>query len=309
MHRTASRFALLLAWAVFVAACGPGGAPSPGRDEAARVAGTTAVADEAVLARVDGEPITARDVIRLMEDSEDAGDPERALRALIDQHLLASEAERRGLGDAAEVRIERGRALARALLEEIGRDVTAADLDVAEMERYYASRIERYVHGPQRLVVHAVILAGKGRLAPEEARTAAFEMGKALGRATDEGSFREIAAGFGARLDKALKVEKLPPFDHGSKVFVRSFVEAAFGAAGPGAVSAPFETTFGWHVLMVLEELPAQNRSFEEAKEEIAAQLLPPLREARFEEMMARLLKRERVVIREADGDGSGGPR
>ncbi|MDW8479753.1 MAG: SurA N-terminal domain-containing protein [Xanthomonadales bacterium] len=67
-----------------------------------------------------------------------------------------------------------------------------------------------------------------------------------------------------------------------------AFEEAAF-AAEVGAVVGPVRGTSGYHLLRVLEVRPEEGKSFEEVREELAAEFLAGERERRFRELEDRL--------------------
>ncbi len=67
-------------------------------------------------------------------------------------------------------------------------------------------------------------------------------------------------------------------------------------ATAPGTWAGPFRSGFGWHVLRVTEAVPAQPRSFDEAKADALAAWQDGDRIARNEETYRRLLARYSVT-------------
>lgn len=245
-----------------------------------------------LVARVGEREIGAGHVRELLAELDAGVGARGALDALVEQQLLADEAARRGFAGRREVAHARRNALARRLLEREAQHVSIESLDQERLRRIYDEQLERFVHGPQRKIVHALVRTGKGGLPEREAAQAATEIGAAVADATTEAQFRAGVEPFKERLGGAVKVESLPPFAADSQRFVAPFVAAAFAIQAPGRSSAPVATRFGWHVLWLVDELPARETSFEEAKEIIGRQLVPVEQQRRVDLLIERLEQR-----------------
>jgi hypothetical protein len=263
-------------------------------------------ADDRVAARVDGVPITVEEVQGLIDDADGGLGPVQALDALVRRQLLAAEAERRGYGASDDVTVERRKALARALLDRQAAEVTVDTLDQERLRAVYESRLEQFVHGPERRVIHAVARTGEKRWSSERAHEVIDQVRRAVGEATTEEEFRAAARPLvKAHGKKRLKVETLPPFHAGSRRLAAPFVEAAFAVPGPGHVTEPFQTKFGWHVLLVIEELPAADVPFEEARQIIGAEVVPLEQHRKVESLVEELRSKAGVFVY-GDGAASG---
>ncbi|MFO8074418.1 MAG: peptidylprolyl isomerase [Polyangia bacterium] len=289
-----TRAASVLA-AVLLLACGDG--REAGEGEASGVDATKVGpgADELV-AEVDGVPVFAEELRWLLEESDGGIGVEEALDALVRNALLAREARRRGWGDHPEVIRRRDVALARALLLRLVGSLGPRDLPEKVLRQEYERQRRRFVHGPQRGVIHAV---AKAKDDPAAAEELAREVRSVVEGAADAESFRRELEPLLEDRGSALKVEKLPPFERDDDRFVPAFTEAAFEAGPPGSLSEPFETRFGWHVLLVLEKRPAEKVEFEEARAVLAREMLPAFRSRRAEELIARLWSEADPLIRE----------
>jgi hypothetical protein len=277
-----------------------------GSDRDPTVAGSAEVRDRPgavdpgqVVATVDGQPISARDVESLLAEADAGLTPRAALDALVEQQLLAAEARRRGFASSADVAAERDRALARALLEQRVSRIGIDELDQQRLRAVYDKQIDRFVHGPQRRVVHAVAIVGEQALEDDDARELASRVYSAVRDATSAGAFREAVEPIAAAHEKSLLLENLPPFAAGSKRFVGPFVDAVFALASPGSVSKPFRTSFGWHVALLIEELPAVDVPFEEAREIIGRERLPVARARSTESLLEELRGKAGVFVLE----------
>jgi len=81
----------------------------------------------------------------------------------------------------------------------------------------------------------------------------------------------------------------LPPF--GSGAMVVSFEAAAFALKKTGAYSAPFQTTYGWHIVKLIERLPLE--PFEEISGVVRQKVLADGRSALGKQVTLARLKRE----------------
>lgn len=267
----------------------------------------------AVLARVDGAPIT-EDVVRAtaLREGLTARD---ALRLLVDEALLAGEARRRGLGPAWLEDDARWHARVRKLLED---DVEArhrgALLPAEQVDEYVRGRRAAVCHDGLRRVVHAVFLA-RGDARPEgrrrrlEAATVLRRrVAEASGARPSEADFRRIAS---LAAPQAPSVEGLAPLDrHGGLAtgggVVEPFARAVWSLSASAPLSEAFETSFGAHVALLLEEVPPSGVSCEAARPALTAELERRLRGAAVQALLQRL--RAAAVIR-VDTGALRGPR
>lgn len=243
-------------------ACGP--QPRESLPEVASAPAFSPDEDNPVLARVNGSPIRHDDVLReaiaQRGPGSEAPDPVygdeefmRVLGELIDQRLLAQEARNRGLHRSEEAR----RRLAAAEERIIGTVLIAEILENATSEETLRAIYEQQV---RLLRLDEEVRARHILVETEEAAQAA----KAL---LDDGEdFRELAIrisqDYATRLDGG---------DLG--YFTRDGVLPAFGAVAfatpEGAVSEPFRTQFGWHVLLVVDRRRQPPPSYEELRPRI----------------------------------------
>jgi hypothetical protein len=133
---------------------------------------------------------------------------------------------------------------------------------------------------------------------PAGARSLGARAAEAVAGARDERSFREALAPLVKEAGgKRLVVEKLPPFTANDTRFAAPFVQAAFAIEAPGRMGGPMETRFGWHVILLLEELPPVRIPFEEARDTIAPEILEDERRQLAERLIGDLERRERPRI------------
>ena len=301
------------AFVLLLVGCESGEAPS-GKGGAPKVpfARSGSVDPDRIAARVDGEPITLDDVEDLVEMSDGGLGPGEALDALVRQQLLAREAWRRGHCGGRALEIEQRRAMARAVLRRLGEELTENDVPLEDIRNFYEERKTAFVHPPLRDVVHAVAMTGEGKLSDREAEDLAVRAAEAVAGAADTDAFEEALGPLRVgEARKFLKIEDLPPFPREGSGFDEVFVEAAWGLEGPGSISAPVRTRFGWHVIMLQQDIPERNSSFEEARREIAEGLLPAFKKRETERVIEKLGEDTGVKIYdarlEAETGGTGG--
>lgn len=259
-----------------------------------------------VVAEVDGVPIRAEQVAEILAALDGGVGPERAVWALIDNELLAREAVARGLGSDPAVAAAGSRIMARLLLERKIGALGPEDIPVERLRAAYDNQQARFDRGPARVVIHALSRASKDD--PRAARDLAHTVVAAVAGAGDEQEFREALAPALATAGRGrLSIEKLPAFTADDTRFVAPFVEAAFAIEAPGRIGDPVETRFGWHVILLLEELPPVRIPFEEAREEIARELIGDERRGRAAELMEALERRARPWIDQSAFSEGGG--
>ncbi len=253
-----------------------------------------------LVARVNGAPITAEAVARLVDETDGGVAAEAAVEALIHQELLAAEARQREWHAHVLVSDARRRAMARAALrEKIERQVTADTIDRDKLRRYYEKNINHYVHPVLRRVVHIVFMVKKQQFTDDDARSLAEQAAEEANTLTSVEDFSALGARLVETHGTKVKIEPLPPFSKDSKQFVSEFVKGAFGSTPVGRASPAIKTKFGWHVLFIQEEIEKQNQTFDEIANQLAEQVLPAERELRTQQWLERLLKKGPVFIYE----------
>jgi peptidyl-prolyl cis-trans isomerase C len=211
---------------------------------AAEAAPPAAVDAGTVLATVNGRDITLGHAIvmrdRLPEQYQALPDDvlmQGIVDQLVDQTLLADLASTSPDRDPLEVQLHlenerRGTLAARVVQERIG-----AALDEAEVQAAYDARVAAFEPAKEFSAAH-ILVATEAEAADLRARIDAGEDFAELARAhsTDPGSAQNGGAlgWFGAG-------QMVPEF------------ETAVAAMEPGAVSAPVQTQFGWHVVKLDE--------------------------------------------------------
>jgi len=269
--------------ALLLCACGS----EPGRRE------TPAPAPRAdagpAFARGEGVVVTISEIEERVRRTGES--PSTAAEAILRDALLVAAAEKRGYGADTRRRV----LVQKLLAEEVEAKVTAESIPRAEVEKAYQKRIDTYVHGERVRVEHFLARLEK-RSPPEEIekqRAIAERVYEAARAAPDAPlhTHRELAP-----REARVKVEELPAFGAGS-VYDPNFAAAALALRTPGAISNVTRTPFGFHVIRLLERLPAESRRLAEVEAQLRAALLPEMRRRRLQELVADLGNRRRVTV------------
>ncbi|MBW2462029.1 MAG: peptidyl-prolyl cis-trans isomerase, partial [Deltaproteobacteria bacterium] len=278
------------------------GAPACGDDDglapiAPRPRGTDRVGGM-VVATVDGVGITISDVEGLARSA--AVTPARALADLIDTELLAAEARRRGYGDRRATRAARARARVRRLLSaHVEEVVTAASIPDAEIMARYERDAPRYHQEERRRSRHLLVRVpddgDAATWALAEARAQEL-LREALAVAPDVDSVFQAAT---APAPLRIRTESLDPVARDGS-FQAEYEEALF-ATDPGEVyPGVVRTSFGMHVVLVEEVVPALHVSLQEATPGIRADLVVENRAARTAELLRRLGEARSIEVIDA---------
>jgi peptidyl-prolyl cis-trans isomerase C len=248
-----------------LAACGPApeaeapqpAAASDGLTQGLRFIVTEAEDGEITAARVGGTVITVSDVRReavsreLIEDGADLPEDspvfQEALSELIDQRLLALEAARRGLDQDPEARRRLAAAEERILGNVLVENAIAQSVTDEAVERVYEEQARL---APRSTEVRARHILVESREEAEEAM-----------RILEDGvSFSDLAMRISRDPATRLIGGDLGYFTRAG--MIPAFAEVAF-ETDEGAVSAPFETEYGWHVLTVVDRRTQPRASLE----------------------------------------------
>jgi peptidyl-prolyl cis-trans isomerase C len=238
-------------------------------------AATAGAQEPAVVATVNGEPVTETDLDVAIADLNDqfAQLPEdqrraAALSAVIEIRLLAAEAEKAGLADSDEftrrLAMLRQRALHSAYIEQ---EIAAKVTDEAVRARYDKQVAETPATNEVR-ARHIIVET------EDEAKAIIAEL--------DAGGDFEAIAKEKSKDGAAAQGGDLGYFAEGR--MVPEFEQAAFALDVGKYSTEPVKTQFGWHVIKVEDKRTQQPPAFEQVAEQFRTLLL---RETYFERVTA----------------------
>lgn len=197
--------------------------------------------------------------------------PREALKRLVDDAVAANAARAKGfdreLPTSWHLTAARGRVTADRFLAEAKRMGPPTDDEIETLSARYWREVDR---PPALRVVHAVVHrpVKPDPAASERARAFAQQLRDALVDAKDADDFIAKAKAVPFPEGK-VTAENLPPFTEAGKSieaeqqFDPAFAKGAFAVGEAGKTSAVVESSFGWHVIRVLERIPEQRMPME----------------------------------------------
>lgn len=271
-----------------------GAAPRP--QEAAALGG-------AVAARVESTVIPLELVARVAAASSIT--PAEAADRLIDDAAAAEIARRRGLDRQLpaswQLEAARGRFASQRLLADARRAGPPTDAEVASLSEVHWAEVDR---PPAVRVIHAIVLRPKEPTGIAAAKAKAASLLEAVKAAPDASEFEAQAKAFFARegLDKGGTVEQLPPFTATGLVLSggameEGFARAAFAVPAENGTSPVIETSFGWHVIRLLERIPEHRMPLEMRRIAFAEEVISIRARARLEARIGELRAAHPVTI------------
>ena len=238
-------------------------------DERAPVQENAALGGE-IAARVNGEPIPLSVVMSVAGAGKLP--VEEALRRVVDDAVAAHAAKERGLDRrppaAWQLEATRARLASIRLLEVARRAGPPNDEEVARLSEVHWAEVDR---PPSVRVQHAILLRPKSAADAPRLKAAAPGLVSAVAGARDDADFEAKAKAYFAATGatESSRVESLPPFTdkgvvtEGGGEMDATFAAAAFAISTVGGTSSVVETSFGWHVIRLLERLPERRMPIE----------------------------------------------
>jgi len=163
-------------------------------------------------------------------------------------------------------------------LEAVSKTVTSNEQD---LKTYYEQNNARIAGGEQRRASHILITAGKDMAAADRDKAKAKAVELQAQAQKNPASFAELAKKNSQDPGSAVNGGDLDFFARGA--MVKPFEDAVFGMK-VGEVSDVVESEFGYHVIKLTDVKTPKQKTFEEMKPELEAQLKKQLAQRKFAE-------------------------
>jgi peptidyl-prolyl cis-trans isomerase C len=285
---------VLIATVLFLGvACGPLGGACGSKDKSAAV----------VLATVNGREITqAQFDAYLKHKNIPPGDKARSDRALaeyLDREALADVIAKEGKLDAAEVEAEVREFEKQLLLSRYFDKVLEEKVNDTAIQSYYGNNSASYEEKKVR-VAH-VLFRLNPRMSEQERKAKLTAAQEAYAKLRAGGDFAEIAAAQSDDKVSAKKGGEIGWIKEGS--IDPRFAQKVF-AMQKDELSEPFETSFGFHVVKILEGAQTVKRPFQAVQGDIRYQLRAEAKKAEAERLQAKVKIERKAAAQPASKTG-----
>jgi len=209
---------------------------------------------------------------------------ELLVRNLLRSKVLAGEARKAGYDQEVLVKLR----LAMASESELAKEWLKKVLADAPLVDYEAIAHEKYLVNPdvwkseERIDVSHILISSESR-STEAALQLATELWEEL--EVEPSRFDAMVGEYSEDPSKAVNGGRFPQVKKDE--MVKPFEEAAFALEGPGEISSPVETSYGFHIIRLNRKLPGTVPPFEDIK----AQAMQQAREKYLKDYSARYLK------------------
>ncbi len=257
------------------------------------------------IARVGGAIITDTQLDAAMRRAPQGTDRAVVLRNIIEQEVLAREAERRGFDTQPRVLLIKRRAMVQRLLEELLEQEIRPELisDEVLKNAYESFSIEFFV--PEMVTAsHLLLMLDEEHQTPdrlEKVRALAETLRATLGPTPTVDDLRHAARhaallGYPATADANLtfprhEIAPLAGEPVRYRAMVEPFAAAAFSLSKEAPLSGPITTQFGVHLVLFHARAPTSRPPFEAVKDRIRQDLTHRARRARLEHLFGDLQK------------------
>ncbi len=164
-----------------------------------------------------------------------------------------------------------------------------------QIASYYAAHSEDYKAGERVHAAHILIKLDQNATAAQDA-AAKKKAEEVLARARKGEDFAALARQFSEDPGSKDKGGDLGAFGRGQ--MVKPFEDAAFSMA-PGEIRGPVKSDFGYHIIKLIEKIPAGKQSLEEATPRITMQLT----QENIQAMEARKTEKLQKAVRRNSSD------
>jgi hypothetical protein len=241
-----------------------------------------------------------REVARLQKIT-----PAEAVKVLAEDARLAAEAKLNNAENTWQFRAKYRALLARRLLERWKQEAKKGEITPEELEQIRKQHWLQVDRPSSLRVIHAVSLVDPKEKGDkrERAESLARSWLKAAEKATTAEEFERTVKGVDAK-GASFKVERLEPFARDGRIvaesggkFDHAFADCAFAIKEGERLSAPCSTSFGVHVIFLMERLPGFRESDQKLRKLALEEILANRARTRETQEQQRLRGQHAVVV------------
>lgn len=255
----------------------------------------------AIAARVGGEPIPLSLVAAVANAQHIPA--KDALRKIVDDEIAANAAKKRGLDQkdptSWNLTAVRGRLAADRLLAEAKKQGPPSNAEVERLSELHWADVDR---PPMVHVIHAIARRPDKPALVAEARAIGEQIAAAVKDASSAEDFKAKATAVAHPKEIETRVEDLPPFTEEGRVATGggmdpAFARPAYALKSPGDQTGIVETSFGWHVIRLIERIPEQRMAFEDRRTAFAEEVLAMRGHDAVTELLTALKRKTRIEV------------
>ncbi len=251
--------------------------------------GSSAAAQDKVLATVDGDTITEKDFMEALNTlpprlqwavHNDKNIRIKFLDNLVTKKLILKSAKKAGIKEDSNMKRKIAEFRDELIMDRYLKDnLGKIQVSDKEAKAYYNKHKEEFTT-PEEVRARHILVKKKSQAE------------NILKQLKNNGDFAKLAKKYSIDKATAQKGGELGFFTR--RDMVKPFSDAAFSLK-PGEVSPVVKTPFGYHIIKVEEKKPKKQKSFKEVKQEIKNKLLKSKEQAAFDALVAKAKKNWKV--------------
>lgn len=216
-------------------------------------------------------------------DEEVAKQIENLKKGFKDQAAFEAALSKSGYDIEQFTEFTRDQMTSQALIKKVAADVTISD---EEIKVHYDKNKSRYVRQPYEMIHVAHVLLNDQKTADE-----------VYGKAAGGSDFAGLAKQYSKDAGTASKGGDL---GWATMPYAAEF-QAAADKLGVGAISKPVKTSFGWHVIKMIEKKSDKQKTLEEVKEQIRQILFQQSQAQSYQNYLQKLRAEAEIEIFDED--------
>lgn len=228
----------------------------------------------------------------------------KLLQELVATRLFAEAARRKGLDRTPEVQrriqmVEDGFLSQKLMEEEISHKVTTPDSD---LDLFYRANKARYIEPESVQIAHLLVSSATGIEAAQAAIASGSTFEQAVAAYSEDAQTKEKGGALGPIRQLPPPREPTPDFDPLDTSIPgvgkdKRFAQTAFALANIGDTTGPIQTPKGFHLLKLLSRTEPHDKTFEEVRPQVEAELRAQREEEQRAKLVAELMQAHKVRV------------